>query len=215
MAKLKGYKLINYAKAVSVVVLLLLASLYGIDEPRQFIYFGLHGSYMIWWFIHQYLCPDWASTVFKEEVEGLGAILFYGSAVGILYLIPAYVSFTNATPASPLLCIASILVFNLGNFLNIAADMYKGGAKDTKPGQTVTTGPYARARHLNWTGDWLRYGGLALLSGNPVSFIVPAWVVFINWGQMQKREAGQALKDAPAPLQKYVASTPAFFPKLF
>ena len=46
------------------------------------VYVALHGTYLIWWFIHQRLSPQWGPTVFPEGDVPLPAVALIFLAVG-------------------------------------------------------------------------------------------------------------------------------------
>lgn len=46
------------------------------------MYVALHGTYLLWWFLHQRLSPTWGPTVFPEGDLPLAGIAFVFLAVG-------------------------------------------------------------------------------------------------------------------------------------
>ena len=60
----------------------------------------------------------------------------------------------------------------------------------------LSKGPYARFAHLNWTGDWARYASFAAVSGRPLSFLLPLYVVAINLHSKALHDAVAVQHDA-------------------
>jgi hypothetical protein len=51
-------------------------------SPAPRVYVALHGSYLLWWFIHQRLSPTWGPTVFPKGNLPLPGIALVFLAVG-------------------------------------------------------------------------------------------------------------------------------------
>ena len=85
---------INWAKAVTIALILFLILLFGVDGQRQILYACMHISYCMWWLLEQKIYPDRCRQIFTEKVDiggFIGAILI----VGIFYTLPAFFAFTN------------------------------------------------------------------------------------------------------------------------
>jgi len=59
---------INTAKALTIVLLLVLAAVIGVQDMRQVLYLSLHISYCLWWLLEQWLFPERARQLFNERV---------------------------------------------------------------------------------------------------------------------------------------------------
>lgn len=70
---------INTAKALTIVLLLVLAAVIGVQDMRQVLYLSLHISYCLWGLLEQWLFPERARQLFNERVGG-----------GELWLRPAF-----------------------------------------------------------------------------------------------------------------------------
>ncbi len=71
---------INVAKVVTILCLITLALIYGINEERQVIYLCLHISYCLWWLLEQWLFPQRRQQIFTEKV---GRSLFPSSCLAV------------------------------------------------------------------------------------------------------------------------------------
>ena len=80
---------INWAKAVTIVVIIILISTFGIEGQRQILYACMHISYCCWWLLEQKIYPDRTKQIFTEKVNAAG---FAGALliVGVFYSLPAY-----------------------------------------------------------------------------------------------------------------------------
>jgi hypothetical protein len=90
---------INTAKMLTIVLLLVLAAVVGMQDMRQVVYLSLHISYCLWWLLEQWLFPERARQLFSERVGVVGfgfALLF----IGVLYSLPGLLAFLNPVPIS-------------------------------------------------------------------------------------------------------------------
>jgi hypothetical protein len=189
---MRAWKAINWSKALSVMVLMVLMLAYPgwSSSLRPCVYLALHGSYLAWWGLHQWLVPGWAAACFSKEMSR-GGVAFVLLTVGLAYMLPALAAFRNPHPLSPLKAALWIFLYSLGSFTNIAADLYKAGAKDAGAVGPLSKGPFARFAHLHWAGDWARYSAFAATSGHPLSFLLPLYVVAINMHSKVLYDAAQ------------------------
>ncbi len=83
---------INVAKIVTILCLITLALIYGVNEERQVIYLCLHISYCLWWLVEQWLFPQRRQQLFTEKVWNINihnrsiicrCILFFTRLLGI------------------------------------------------------------------------------------------------------------------------------------
>jgi len=65
---------INVAKIVTILCLITLALVYGVNDYRQVIYLCLHISYCLWWLLEQWLFPQRRQQLFTEKVGSLTLI---------------------------------------------------------------------------------------------------------------------------------------------
>ena len=187
---MQTWKAINWSKLLSAGVLLALMHSYPgwSSSLRPCVYLALHGSYLAWWMLHQLLVPGWAAACFSKELPVVG-VLYVLLTVGVFYVLPGLAAFRNPRPLSPTHAALIIALFNLASFTNIAADLYKAGAKDAGAVGKLKTGPFSRWAHLNWVGDWARYSAFALTSGHPASFLLVLYIVAVNIHSKAQREA--------------------------
>jgi hypothetical protein len=64
---------INTAKILTIVLLLVLAAVLGVQDMRQVVYLSLHISYCLWWLLEQWLFPERTRQLFCER-SGVGGL---------------------------------------------------------------------------------------------------------------------------------------------
>ena len=107
---------INTAKVITGCILVLLATRSKRINFRKALYLSLHGTYLCWWFLEQWLLPSLA-TRFGQPTNPfvwVGAVL----VIGCGYSYPAYNAFRNTLPISPFKLSLCIVLFSLGSLLN-------------------------------------------------------------------------------------------------
>ena len=112
---------INAAKLLTIVLLLVLAALIGVNDGRQALYLSLHISYCLWWLLEQWLFPERRRLMFPERVGPVGfvfALLF----VGVLYSLPGLLAFLNPVPISHGAVALAVGLFSFGSLSNASAD---------------------------------------------------------------------------------------------
>lgn len=183
---------INAAKALTIVLLLVLVAVIGVRDMRQVIYLSLHISYCLWWLLEQWLFPERARQLFQERVGPVGfgfALLF----IGVLYSLPGLLAFLNPVPISPAAVALALGLFSFGSLINTGADVQKTTAKAMGAG-LVSDGIWRRVRHVNYLGDLLRYLSFAVVAGNAWAYLVPGLVLLIYLQRIGAKEKGMAAR---------------------
>jgi protein-S-isoprenylcysteine O-methyltransferase Ste14 len=211
MVRLVMINLLNACKVTTLAALAACAYHYGFQTMRAYIYFATHVTYLVWWFAHQRISPNWGKSVFGEGDLPVAGIITLFLIIGPGYALPGYFAFKSTSEPHPWVLVASIMLYTLGSLINAAGDWYKDGAKSIQPSAVVMTGPFSLSRHISWFGDWLRYGSYALMSGTPMGLFPLAWTMFFNLGAVQQRSSGQASRGGEA-YKKWAANTPAVIP---
>ena len=183
---------INWAKAVTIALICLLILLFGINGQRQILYACMHISYCLWWLIEQKIYPDRRQQIFTEEV-GVGGFIAALLVVGVFYTLPAFLAFTNPTDLSPLATAIAIPLFYFGSLINTAADIQKSTAKTAGVG-LVRTGVWSGVRHVNYTGDLMRYLSFSVVAGSIWAFLVPLSILLLYIQRIQVKEASMRMK---------------------
>ncbi|TVS03319.1 MAG: DUF1295 domain-containing protein [Cyanobium sp. PLM2.Bin73] len=181
---------INTAKMLTIVLLLVLAGVIGVQDMRQVIYLSLHISYCLWWLLEQWLFPERARQLFSERVGVVGfgfALLF----IGVLYSLPGLLAFLNPVPISQAAVALALVLFSFGSLINASADAQKTTAKAMGAG-LVSDGIWRRVRHVNYLGDLLRYLSFAVVAGNIWAYLVPALVLLIYLQRIGQKETQPA-----------------------
>ena len=115
---------INTAKALTIVLLLVLAAVIGVQHMRQVLYLSLHISYCLWWLLEQWLFPERARQLFNERV-GVVSFGFALLFIGVLYSLPGLLAFLNPVPISQVAVALALVLFSFGSLINASADAQK------------------------------------------------------------------------------------------
>jgi protein-S-isoprenylcysteine O-methyltransferase Ste14 len=191
---------INWAKAVTIALIFILISFFGIDGQRQILYACMHISYCLWWLIEQKIYPDRCNQIFTEKVD-LGGFTGALLIVGVFYTLPAFFAFTNPTDLSILATAIAIPLFYFGSLINTAADIQKATEKSVGTG-LVRTGIWRGIRHVNYTGDLLRYLSFSIVAGSLWAFLVPLSIFILYIQRIREKEVSMKMKYQDFPEYK-------------
>jgi protein-S-isoprenylcysteine O-methyltransferase Ste14 len=183
---------INWAKAITIALICILILLFGINGQRQILYACMHISYCLWWLIEQKIYPDRRQQIFTEKV-GAGGFIAALLIVGVFYTLPAFLAFTNPTDLSLITTAIAIPLFYFGSLINTAADIQKSTAKSAGAG-LVRTGVWSGVRHVNYTGDLMRYLSFSVVAGSIWAFLVPLSILLLYIQRIQVKEASMRMK---------------------
>ncbi len=183
---------INWAKALTVVLLVTLALRFGVAGTRQVLYLSLHISYCLWWLLEQWLFPARAQQLFTDRV-GPGRFALALLFIGVLYTLPGLAAFLNPNPISNGAVALGVGLFSFGSLINASADVQKTTAKAMGAG-LVADGIWRLVRHVNYLGDLLRYLSFAIVAGLSWAYIVPALVLLIYLQRIGLKERQMAAK---------------------
>ncbi len=190
--KLTQLTAINVAKGLTLVILLGLALVYGIQDSRQVIYLCLHGGYCLWWLLEQYLFPMRKEVIFTEETDiptFISVLLF----VGVFYALPGFFAFTNPEPLGYVSMAIALLLYIFGSLINTAADVQKMTAK-SMGAKLVNTEIWRSVRNVNYLGDLMRYSSFAVVSGVLWSGILPLTVFALYIQRILEKEKSMGEK---------------------
>ena len=182
---------INVAKIVTILCLVALALIYGVQEERQVIYLCLHIGYCLWWLLEQWLFPDRRQQIFTEKV-GITTSIFIVLFVGVFYCLPGYLAFTNPNPASYITIAVALPLYIFGSLINTGADVQKTTAKKLKGG-LVKDGIWRSVRHVNYLGDLMRYSSFSVIAGDWKAFILPGIITLLYLQRISQKE--QSMSD--------------------
>ena len=183
---------INAAKALTILLLLVLAATLGVGDMRQVLYLSLHISYCLWWLIEQWLFPLRKEQIFNERV-GLGGFVMALLFIGVLYALPGLAAFLNPAPISAGTVALALGLFIFGSLINATADVQKMTAKAMGAG-LVADGIWRRVRHVNYLGDLLRYLSFAVVAGLAWAYVVPALVLLLYLQRIGQKERQMGAK---------------------
>ena len=183
---------INWAKVVTIAVIIILISTFGIEGQRQILYACMHLSYCCWWLLEQKIYPDRSKQIFTEKVNTAG---FVGALliVGVFYSLPAYLAFTNSTELSIAATATAIPLYYFGSLINTAADIQKTTSKESSQA-LVRSGIWSGVRHVNYTGDLMRYLSFSIVAGSLWAFLVPLAILTLYIQRIRDKEASMSIK---------------------
>lgn len=183
---------INVAKVITIAIVIGLIVLVGITDQRQILYACMHISYCLWWLIEQRIYPERRTFLFQEKVGPIGlvsAILI----IGVFYSLPAFLAFFNPVPLTIAATATAVPLFYFGSLINTSADVQKMTAKTMGRG-LVSDGIWSRIRHVNYSGDLMRYLSFAVISGSVWAFLVPLAIAVLYLQRMSEKEKSMAEK---------------------
>jgi protein-S-isoprenylcysteine O-methyltransferase Ste14 len=183
---------INAAKALTILLLLVLAATLGVGDMRQVLYLSLHISYCLWWLIEQWLFPLRKEQLFTERV-GLGGFVMALLFIGVLYALPGLAAFLNPAPIGAGTVALALGLFIFGSLINATADVQKMTAKAMGAG-LVADGIWRKVRHVNYLGDLLRYLSFAVVAGLAWAYVVPALVLLLYLQRIGQKERQMGAK---------------------
>lgn len=199
---------INVAKVLTILGLIALAGVYGIQDQRQVIYLGLHISYCSWWLLEQWLFPQRRQQIFTNKV-GLLTFLVILLFVGGLYALPGYLAFTNPNPIADLSIGIALPLFIFGSLINTAADVQKMTAKEMGAG-LVKDGIWRSIRHVNYLGDLMRYISFSVIAGSWWAALVPGIILLIYLQRIAQKE--QSMSEKYPEFAAYQANSTRLLP---
>lgn len=183
---------INAAKALTILLLLVLAATLGVGDMRQVLYLSLHISYCLWWLIEQWLFPLRKEQIFNERV-GFGGFVMALLFIGVLYALPGLAAFLNPAPIAHETVALGVGLFVFGSLINATADVQKMTAKAMGAG-LVADGIWRKVRHVNYLGDLLRYLSFAVVAGLAWAYVVPALVLLLYLQRIGQKERQMGAK---------------------
>ena len=183
---------INWAKIVTIALIFALISIFGLSGQRQILYACMHISYCMWWLVEQKIYPERCKQIFTESVSPggfIGALLI----VGVFYSLPALFAFTNTSELSIAATATAIPLFYFGSLINTAADVQKTTEKSNGRG-LVSSGIWSEVRHINYTGDLMRYLSFSIIAGSLWAFLVPLSIFLLYLQRIPDKEASMKRK---------------------
>lgn len=183
---------INIAKAITIVCLVVPSLLLDVHTTRVVIYLSLHVSYCVWWLLEQVLLPERGKQLFTERLGpfSVGLVILY---VGIFYAVPGWLAMANPEPILPLTMACGIVLYIFGSLINTTADVQKMTAKQHGDG-LVADGIWRRVRHVNYSGDIMRYSSFAVIAGSVWAWLLPLSVLLLYVFRILDKEKSMAQK---------------------
>jgi protein-S-isoprenylcysteine O-methyltransferase Ste14 len=183
---------INVAKIVTILCLITLALIYGVNDARQVIYLCLHISYCLWWLLEQFLFPQRRQQLFTEKV-GILTFIIVLLFVGVFYSLPGYFAFVNPNPISYLSIAIALPLYIFGSLINTGADVQKMVAKNMGSG-LVQDGIWRSIRHINYLGDLMRYTSFSVIAGQLWAFLLPGMILLLYLQRISQKEEAMMAK---------------------
>ena len=185
---------INIAKVITIAIVITLIAFVGITDQRQILYACMHISYCVWWLLEQRIYPERRTFLFQEMVGPFGlisAILI----IGVFYSLPAFLAFFNSNPLTIAATATAVPLFYFGSLINTSADVQKMTAKTMGRG-LVNDGIWSQIRHVNYSGDLMRYLSFAVIAGSTWAFLVPLAIAALYLQRMNEKEKSMSEKYA-------------------
>ena len=183
---------INWAKIITIAIVVTLILVHGVEGQRQILYACMHISYCCWWLLEQKIYPDRCKQIFTEKV-GLAEFVLALLIVGVFYSLPAFLAFGNTANLSIAATATAIPLFYFGSLINTAADIQKSTSKEMGNG-LVCTGIWRKVRHVNYTGDLMRYLSFCVIAGSPWAFLVPLAIFLLYLQRIREKETSMKAK---------------------
>jgi steroid 5-alpha reductase family enzyme len=200
---------IDTQKGVTFIAILIMMAYYDQwGNITAWVYLALHGSYGLLWVLKSKIFPDrqW------EQATSLafGLIIWAGLS---LYWVAPWLLTSGNVHASYWYITICIVIFVIGIYTHFTTDMQKYTSLKLNPGRLITDGMMARVRNLNYFGELLIYGSLAMLAQHWLPFVILlAWVLIIWIPKMRKKD--RSLSRYPE-FGAYRKRTKLFIPFIF
>lgn len=156
--------------------------LYGNYSHRMTLMNGLFSSYGILWVLKSHTFYDRSFYHNEQYIHTLTNSIVNYSSVSIYYLFP-YVTAKNNHEISNIETYISIILYSIGMFLHHCSDAQKFYTlealnKFKTEDKLITTGLYSLIRHPNYSGEFLIWFSLMIVSGftHPLSYVPVAWL---------------------------------------
>lgn len=184
---------INFQKVGTPFLLAFWMWYYQNYSLAAWVYFALHGSYGIVWFIKDMAFPD---PGWQPRITIAGGLVAFAAALGWYWVFGWLLIAGVSQPDYPLpdgawfaLCTALCV---LGCSIMVAADAQKFFTLRLRPG-LITDGMFRHVRHPNYLGEMMIYGSFALMVWHWLPFAVLAFIwTFIFAVNMVMKEASLA-----------------------
>ena len=198
---------INPHKTLTPFFIVALMVYYENTRITSLIYFALHSSYCLNWYIKEIIFPD---KSFDTPISFTTYLL--GTAVIYNYWCAPWLLMRSQTEPSGFIVVIAVFLNVVGNFLHYSCDAQKFFVLQERKG-LITNGFFARSRNLNYLGEIMTYLGLALLSGHwwPVASLT-VMVVFVFFPMMWKKDNSLSRYDD---YEAYKQQSNLLIPKLW
>lgn len=173
--KLKHF--IDANKGITLFVLLALIAFFRQwDNPAAMVYLALHGSYGVMWVMKSRLFPD---KQWEQRVSlGYGALAWLALC---LYWLPGWIIISQPVHAPAWLLALCVSTFIVGVFFHFTSDMQKHTSLEARPGRLITEKMFSLSRNINYFGELLIYGAMALLAMSWIAFVPLTLFLVAYW----------------------------------
>ena len=158
-------------------VSLLFGLIYQNYSYRMTLMHSYFSGYGLMWVLKSNIYPDKNFYFNKEhKLTTVGIISSYTS-ISVYYLFP-FVTAKNNIEISKTEIIISSLLYSFGILLHHGADAQKYFQLKHCPGKLITDGFFSNVRHPNYTGEFMIWMGLILISGKEylLSYLPLFWL---------------------------------------
>ena len=198
---------INLHKALVIPVTVAAMITFANYSTVMWLYLAMHGTYSILWLIKGRTYPD---RRFAELVAIWIGIVFVFLPLAGYYAAPILLAWLKPDVPGFAVCVG-VTVYVFGIFLHYVSYAQKYYTLKIRPG-LIEDGLFTRTRNPNYLGEILTYLGFAVISWNPIPFVVnAAWIFGFFVRNMIKKE--QSMAHHPG-FAAYKARTGLLFPRL-
>jgi steroid 5-alpha reductase family enzyme len=200
---------IDTHKGVTFIAVLVMMGIYQQwDNVTAWVYLALHGTYGLMWVLKSRIFPNkqW------EQECSIWYGLYIWAGLSLYWIAPWLI--TSQGINAPFWYLAMAVFINImGVFLHYSSDMQKYIELKYNPDHLITDGLMAYSRNINYFGEFLIYGALALLAMSWIPFAVIAAYLIIVWGPNIRRKE-KSLSRYPE-FEEYKKKVKLFIPFIY
>jgi protein-S-isoprenylcysteine O-methyltransferase Ste14 len=175
---------INLHKALVIPITATAMLAFANYSTVMWLYLAMHGSYSILWLIKGRTYPD---RRFADQLPIWIGILFVFLPLAGYYAAPILLAWLKPEVPGYAVCLG-VTAYVFGIFLHYVSDAQKFYTLQVRPG-LIEDGLFTRTRNPNYLGEILTYLGFAIISWNPIPFLVnAAWILGFFVRNMIKKD---------------------------
>ena len=200
---------INLHKGATIIFVLFLMYYFENYTIGPYVYFSLHGTYVVIWFFKEISFPD---ATWDKEIGIIKSIVLFSVLGPCGYWISPYILISSRHRPYNITIAVAISMQLLGIFLHFCSDCQKYFTLKYKR-RLISEGLFSRSRNCNYLGEILIYLSFALLPEHWLPIIIVfCFSVFLYYPGMKRKD--ESLSRYPE-FKRYKEQTGILLPKLF